>query len=117
MLEPTTVAYGPNALLLRFAEAANELLVVPLTYDYKELTAVALLEAARAFMADSLGWQVANTSDGLTAEGYSFSHRAMANLQIQIAAGGASADSFLLVLTGGAPTTSIRIGMQRFCSI
>jgi len=52
-----------------------------------------VFEAARAFMADSLGWQVANTSDGLTAEGYSFSHRAIANLQIQTAAGGASAEN------------------------
>jgi TolA-binding protein len=33
----------------RYAEAANELMVVPLTYDYRELTPVALLEAARAF--------------------------------------------------------------------
>ena len=52
-----------------------------------------VFEAARAFMADSLGWQVANTSDGLTAQGYSFSHRAIANLQIQTAAGGASAEN------------------------
>ncbi len=52
-----------------------------------------VFEAARAFMADSLGWQVVNTSDGLTAEGYSFSHRAIANLQIQTAAGGASAEN------------------------
>jgi TolA-binding protein len=33
----------------RYAEAANALLVVPYTYDYPHLSAVALLEAARAF--------------------------------------------------------------------
>jgi tetratricopeptide (TPR) repeat protein len=33
----------------RHLEAANALLVVPFTYDYPELSAVALLEAARAF--------------------------------------------------------------------
>src|SRR5712692_6606424 len=47
-------------------------------------------EAARTFMAESLGWQVTNTPDGFTSQGYSFSHRAIANLQIQTAAGGAS---------------------------
>ena len=50
-------------------------------------------EAARAFMAESLGWQVTDTPDGFTAQGYSFSHRAIANLQIQSAAGGASSES------------------------
>lgn len=50
-------------------------------------------EAARTFMAESLGWQVTNTPDGFTAEGYSFSHRAIANLRIQTAAGGASSES------------------------
>ncbi len=33
----------------RYPEAASALLVVPFTYDYKEYSAVALLEAARAF--------------------------------------------------------------------
>ena len=50
-------------------------------------------EAARTFMADSLGWQITNTSDGFTAEGYSFSHRASANLRIQTAAGPAASES------------------------
>ena len=50
-------------------------------------------EAARMFMADSLGWQITNTTDGFTAEGYSFSHRASANLRIQTAAGPASSES------------------------
>src|SRR5262249_6446309 len=34
----------------RFAEAATALLVVPFTYDYPELNAVALCEAARAYV-------------------------------------------------------------------
>jgi hypothetical protein len=52
-----------------------------------------VFEAARTFMAESLGWQVTNTPDGFTAQGYSFSHRAIANLRIQSAAGGASSES------------------------
>jgi len=35
----------------KYQEAANALLVVPFTYDYPELSAAALLEAARAFTA------------------------------------------------------------------
>ena len=50
-------------------------------------------EAARTFMAESLGWQVTETPEGFTAQGYSFSHRAIANLHIQSAAGGASSES------------------------
>ena len=50
-------------------------------------------EAARTFMAESLGWQITNTTEGFTAEGYSFSHRASANLRIQTAAGPASSES------------------------
>ena len=52
-----------------------------------------VIEAARTFMADSLGWQISNTTEGFTAEGYSFSHRASANLRIQTAAGPASSES------------------------
>ena len=52
-----------------------------------------VFEAARTFMAESLGWQITDTPDGFTAQGYSFSHRAIANLQIQSAAGGASSES------------------------
>jgi hypothetical protein len=50
-------------------------------------------EAARAFMAETLGWQITNTPDGLTAEGYSFSHRSIANLHFQSVASGASSES------------------------
>lgn len=48
------------------------------------------MEAARTFMAESLGWQVTDTPEGFTAQGQSFSHRAIADLQIQPVAGGAS---------------------------
>jgi hypothetical protein len=56
-------------------------------------------EAARAFMAESLGWEITRTveaigtADGFTASGYSFTHRAVANLRIQAAASGASSES------------------------
>src|SRR5260370_18821418 len=50
-------------------------------------------EAARAFMAESLGWKITDAPEGFTAQGYSFSHRAIAHLRIQSAAGGASAES------------------------
>ncbi len=54
-------------------------------------------QAARTFMAESLGWQITDTADGLTAQGYSFSHRAIANLQFQSAAGGTKVAIELLV--------------------
>jgi hypothetical protein len=47
-----------------------------------------VIEAARAFMAESLGWKITDTADGFTAEGYSFSHRAIANLHFQSVAEG-----------------------------
>src|SRR6266566_5606823 len=50
-------------------------------------------EAARTFMAESLGWKIKDTSEGFTAEGYSFSHKSIAHLQIQTAAAGPSAES------------------------
>jgi hypothetical protein len=50
-------------------------------------------QAARGFMGESLGWKIADTPDGFTAQGYSFSHRAIANLHFQSAAGGASLES------------------------
>lgn len=44
-----------------------------------------VVEAARTFMCESLGWQITETPDGFTAEGYSFSHKAIAHLQFQSA--------------------------------
>jgi hypothetical protein len=58
-------------------------------------------EAARAFMGESLGWRVTDTPDGFTAEGYSFSHRAIANLQFQSIAGGTQVAVELLVERAG----------------
>jgi len=58
-------------------------------------------EAARMFMAESLGWQVTDTADGFTAQGYSFSHRAIANLRIQSAAEGTRVTVELLVERAG----------------
>jgi len=47
-----------------------------------------VLEAARSVMAESLGWNTTDTPDGFRAEGYSFFHEAIANVQIQSATGG-----------------------------
>ena len=54
-------------------------------------------EAARAFMAESLGWKITETPEGFTAQGYSFSHRAIANLHFQSMAGGTKVAIELLV--------------------
>src|ERR1700694_5125938 len=60
-----------------------------------------VFEAARTFMAESLGWQIIDTSDGFTTDGYSFSHRAIANLHIQSAEGGTKVFVELLVERSG----------------
>lgn len=57
--------------------------------------------AARTFMAESLGWQITDTPDGFTAQGFSFSHRAIANLQIQSAGNGTKVAVELLVERAG----------------
>jgi hypothetical protein len=68
-------------------------------------------EAVRTFMAESLGWQITNTPDGFTAQGYSFSHRAIANLRIQSAAGGASPASGASTETG--TTVAVELLVER----
>jgi hypothetical protein len=60
-----------------------------------------VFEAARAFIGASLGWQITDTPDGFTAQGYSFSHRAIANLQIQTAGSGTKVAVELLVERAG----------------
>ena len=60
-----------------------------------------VMEAARAFMATSLGWKITETSDGFTAEGYSFSHGAIANLHFQTVADGTKVVIELLVERAG----------------
>jgi hypothetical protein len=42
-----------------------------------------VVDAARRYVSESLGWKVTDTADGLRAEGYGFSHAAVANLRIQ----------------------------------
>ena len=58
-------------------------------------------EAARTFMAESLGWQIINTPEGFTAEGYSFSHRAIAQLHFQSTVEGTKVSVELLVERAG----------------
>jgi hypothetical protein len=58
-------------------------------------------EAARPFMAESLGWKITDTPDGFTAQGYSFSHGAIAHLHIQSAGGGTRVAVELLVERAG----------------
>src|SRR2546421_12697626 len=58
-------------------------------------------EAARTFMAESLGWQIINTPEGFTAEGYSFSHRAIAQLRFQSTVEGTKVSVELLVERAG----------------
>ena len=78
-----------------------------------------VLEAAHAFMTDSLGWTIADSPEGFTAEGYSFAHQATANLRVQPAAEGtkvsldlsvsrAGATGFMLFDVGGYYNTQIR---------
>jgi hypothetical protein len=60
-----------------------------------------VFEAARSFMAESLGWQITDTPDGFTAEGYSFTHRAIAHFHIQTLADGTKVTVELLVERAG----------------
>ena len=43
----------------------------------------AVVAAARRYLSESLAWGVTETAEGLKAEGYSFSHAAIANLRFQ----------------------------------
>jgi len=60
-----------------------------------------VLEAARNFMSDSLGWQVTDTPEGFTAQGDSFAHRAIANFHVQPAGDGTKVSIALLVERAG----------------
>jgi hypothetical protein len=57
--------------------------------------------AARMYLAESLGWKVNETSEGLTAEGFSFSHSATAQFHLQSAEGGTKVAIDLLVQRAG----------------
>jgi hypothetical protein len=56
-----------------------------------------IFEASRAFMADSLGWHIADVTDGFKASGSSSSHAATAKFRIGPAAGGTKVAVELLV--------------------
>ena len=58
-------------------------------------------EAARTFMHESLGWQITETPNGFTAEGVSFSHKAIAHLQFQSVGDGTRVAIELLVERAG----------------
>jgi hypothetical protein len=58
-------------------------------------------EAARTFMQESLGWQITESPDGFTAEGVSFSHKAIAHLQFQSIGDGTRMAIELLVERAG----------------
>ena len=60
-----------------------------------------VVEGARAFLRESLGWQITETPDGFTAEGYSFSHKAIAHLQFQSVGDGTKVSVELLVERAG----------------
>jgi hypothetical protein len=47
-----------------------------------------VIEAARAYMTQSLGWQITETAEGFDAEGSSFAHRATADVRFYPVAGG-----------------------------
>src|SRR5205809_4598372 len=60
-----------------------------------------VVEAARRFMNESLAWKVTDTADGLSAEGYSFSHAAIGNLRIQSVGSETKIDVDLMVERAG----------------
>ena len=49
-----------------------------------------VLDAARAYLTESLGWTIKDTLNGFTAEGFSFFHAAIADFQIKSLAEGTS---------------------------
>ena len=61
-----------------------------------------VLEAARRYFAETLGWTVMETALGLSAEGSSFAHRAIVNLKTQSTTGGTTLSIELLVNRAGA---------------
>ena len=78
-----------------------------------------VLEAARTFVSNSLGWQITDTTEGFSAEGYSFSHRALADFHVKSAADGtivsvalrverAGVTGFMLFDVGGYYSIQIR---------
>src|ERR1043166_4543088 len=75
-----------------------------------------VLEAARTFVSNSLGWQITDTTEGFSAEGYSFSHRALADFHVQSAAGGTKVSVALRVERAG-PTGFMLFDVGGYYSI
>jgi hypothetical protein len=61
-----------------------------------------VVDAARRYMSESLGWKVSDTADGLRAEGYSFSHAAIADFRIRSLGSETKIDVDLMVERAGA---------------
>jgi hypothetical protein len=61
----------------------------------------AVVEAARQYLSESLGWNVTNAADGLRAEGSSAAHAAIADFRIQSAGSGTKIGVDLLVKRAG----------------
>lgn len=60
-----------------------------------------VIEAARKYVADTLGWTSRETPDGFVAEGYSFAHAAIATFHFQSAGAGTKVDVELLMKRAG----------------
>src|ERR1043166_3298115 len=60
-----------------------------------------IIEATRRVMSESLQWKVTETTEGLRAEGYSFTHAAIANFHFQPASEGIRIDVEVLVERAG----------------
>ena len=72
-------------------------------YQQKVFAATAdeILEAARRYFSESLGWRIAESAGGFEALGFSFSHSCVARLFVESTAGGARASIELLVERAG----------------
>ena len=78
-----------------------------------------VIEAARAYMTQSLGWKISETAEGFDAEGSSFAHQATANVSfhsvaegtrliIDLAVSRAGSSGFMLFDVGGYYNIQIR---------
>ena len=76
----------------------------------------AAVAAARRYLSESLDWRVTETAEGLKAEGYSFSHAAIANLRFQPAGSETRIDVDLMVERAG-PTGFMLFDVGGYYSI
>jgi hypothetical protein len=76
----------------------------------------AAVDAARRYLSESLDWKVTETADELKAEGYSFSHAAIANLRFQPAGSETRIDVDLMVERAG-PTGFMLFDVGGYYSI